>query len=247
MTPFLSDLLTMSILFFSTLTRSTLGFGDALIAMPLLAMLLGIHTTSPLVALVSTLISLIILIRHWSVVDARITLRLLLSAVVGIPVGIFYLTRVPEPLMQAMLGALLISFSLYNLVQPSLDHLPVSRRLAYVFGFAAGLLGGAYNTVGPMLVLYGRLRQWPPNRFRATLQSCFFPAYGFIVIGHGFAGLLTPSVLRLFGLSLPLIGAAIFLGDKLHTAMPQGSFSRYVNIALFIIGVWLCGQSFRAW
>jgi uncharacterized membrane protein YfcA len=247
MTPILSDSLTVGILFLATLTRSTLGFGDALIAMPLLAMLLGIHTTSPLVALVSTLISLIILIRHWSVVDVRITLRLLLSAVIGIPLGLFYLTRVPEPLIQAMLGALLIGFSLYNLVQPSFKHPPVSRHLAYVFGFAAGMLGGAYNTVGPMLVLYGHLRQWSPDRFRATLQSCFFPAYGCIVIGHGFAGLLTQPVLRLFGLSLPFIGAAIFLGDKLHTAIPQVYFARYVNSVLLLIGVWLCYQSYQAW
>ena len=242
MTSLPSDILTIGILLVSALIRSTLGFGDALIATPLLAMFLGIRTTAPLVALASTFISFIILIRHWSVVDIRIALRLLLSALGGIYIGIFYLTRVPESLIQAVLGLLLISFSLYNMVQPSFDRPPISRHLAYVFGFTAGMLGGAYNAVGPMIILYGHLRRWPADRFRATLQSCFFPIYFFIVVGQGFAGLLTPTVLRLFGLSLPLIGAAFFLGNKINTAIPQTSFTRYVNVALFIIGAWLCGQ-----
>jgi hypothetical protein len=46
-------LLTCTILFLSTLTRSTLGFGDAVVAMPLLALALGIRTAAPLVALVA--------------------------------------------------------------------------------------------------------------------------------------------------------------------------------------------------
>ncbi len=242
----LSHVLTLITLFVAVLTRSTLGFGDALVAMPLLTMRLGLHMAAPLVALVSTLISLVILARNWRAVDFHATWRLILSAACGIPVGLFYLTRVPEPLMQALLGVVIIGFSLYNLARPSLTSFSAPHSLAYGFGFAAGVLGGAYNTVGPLLVMYGQLRRWPPEHFRATLQSCFFPAYGCIVIGHGLAGLLTPQVLELFGLSLPLVRAALFVGGKLHAAVSQEQFTRYVNCALLLIGLWLCFQSYTA-
>jgi uncharacterized membrane protein YfcA len=237
---------TLCVLFFSTLTRSTLGFGDALVAMPFLAMLLGMQTATPLVALVSTLISLIILVRNWHDVDFRMTWRLMTAAACGVPVGLFYLTRVPEPIAQMLLGLLLIGFSLYNLRRPSRSQLRVSRHTAYAFGFAAGALGGAYNTVGPMLVMYGRLRGWPPEQFRATLQSCFFPAYGSIVIGHSLAGLITPQILQYFVLSLPLVCLAIYLGGRLHTSISQVYFTRYVNMVLLLIGVFLCIRAYTA-
>ena len=237
---------TLCVLFFSTLTRSTLGFGDALVAMPFLALLLGMQTASPLVALVSTLISLMILVRNWNVVDFRMTWRLIAAAACGVPVGLLYLTRVPEPITQMLLGLLLIAFSLYNLRRPSRSQIRVPSQSAYLFGFAAGALGGAYNTVGPMLVMYGNLRGWPPEQFRATLQSCFFPAYGSIVIGHGLAGLITPQILQYFVLSLPLICLAIYLGGRLHSSMSQTHFTRYVNMALLLIGIFLCVRAYTA-
>ncbi|ETX04201.1 sulfite exporter TauE/SafE family protein [Candidatus Entotheonella palauensis] len=237
---------TLCVLFFSTLTRSTLGFGDALVAMPFLAVLLGMQTAAPLVALVSTLISLMILVRNWHMVDFRMTWRLIVAAACGVPVGLLYLTRVPEPITQLLLGLLLIGFSLYNLRRPSRTQSPVSRHTAYAFGFAAGALGGAYNTVGPMLVMYGHLRGWPQEQFRATLQSCFFPAYGSIVIGHSLAGFITPQILQYFALSLPLICLAIYLGGRFHTAIPQAQFTRYVNIALLLMGVFLCIRAYAA-
>lgn len=237
---------TLCVLFFSTLTRSTLGFGDALIAMPFLAVLLGMQTATPLVALVSTLISLIILVRNWHMVDFRMTWRLIVAAAGGVPVGLFYLTRVPEAIAQMLLGLLLIAFSLYNLRRHSHAQPHVSRHTAYVFGFAAGALGGAYNTVGPLLVMYGHLRGWPPEQFRATLQSCFFPAYGSIVIGHSLAGLITFEIMQYFVLSLPLICLAIYLGGRFHTSMAQPLFTRSVNITLLFIGIFLCARAYAA-
>jgi uncharacterized membrane protein YfcA len=237
---------TLCVLFFSTLTRSTLGFGDALIAMPFLAVLLGMQTAAPLVALVSTLISLMILVRNWHIVDLHMTWRLIMAAAGGVPVGLFYLTRVPEPITQMLLGCLLIGFCLYNLQRSPGSQRRVSHHAAYAFGFAAGVLGGAYNTVGPILVMYGHLRGWPPEQFRATLQGCFFPAYGSIVIGHSLAGLMTPQIVQYFVLSLPLICLAIYLGGRLHASISPARFARYINMALLIIGVVLCVRGYTA-
>ena len=48
-------------------------------------------------------------------------------------------------------------------------HLP--DRSVYAFGFAAGMLGSAYNAAGPPLVAFGTLPGWTPQRFRATSSS----------------------------------------------------------------------------
>lgn len=232
-----STLSALAILFISTLTRSTLGFGDALLAMPLLTLTIGIKTATPLVALVSLTIAISILIHSWREVDVTAVRRLVLSSLAGIPFGLALLKAAPESFVQAVLGLLLISFGLYNLIAP---RLPATERkeLAYVAGYIAGVLGGAYNTAGPPIIIYGTLCRWPPERFRATLQG-FFLSSLFIVIGHGLAGLWTSDVLELYGYALPIVMFAIFLGGRLNKSLPRGQFDRFVYLVLVVMGVLL--------
>ena len=87
-------LLVFVILFVSTLIHSTLGFGQALIAMPLLAMVVELKTATPLVAFVLMTIAVVILLRNWRVVDLSAVWRLVLSSCFGIPVGLFFVKGV---------------------------------------------------------------------------------------------------------------------------------------------------------
>lgn len=235
MTP--SFLPVLAILFVSTLVRATLGFGDALIAMPLLTLVVGIKTSTPLVALVALTIASSILVSSWRQVDVRAVWRLVLSTLAGIPVGLLMLDAAPEALVKGFLGLLLIGFGLYNLVQPRLPKIE-HRSIEYVVGFVAGVLGGAYNTNGPPVIIYGTLRRWPPERFRATLQGYFMSSI-LIVVGHGVAGLWTPTVLRLYGASLPIVALAVLIGGQLNKRIPRGQFDRFVYAALVVMGAML--------
>lgn len=234
-------LLIFVILFVSTFIHSTLGFGQALIAMPLLAMVIELKTATPLVAFVLMTIAAVILLRNWRVVDLSAVWRLVLSSCFGIPVGLFLIKGVPEGLMKVFLGIVVILFSLYNLANRhlkmvDLSHVSGGSVLAYLFGFLAGVLGAAYNTSGVVITIYATLRDWPPDRFRSTLQSYFVFTGLFILTSHGLVGLWTPDVLRLYVISLPLILVGIFLGGKLNRFIPQGQFDGYVNVGLLILG-----------
>ncbi len=228
----------VAILFFSTFTRSTIGFGDALIAMPLLVVTISVQTATPLVALMGFTIAATILSQSWREVDVKAAWRLIVSALVGIPVGILLLRDAPERIVKAILGAVLILFGLYSLITP---RLPTLRKqgFAYVFGFVSGVLGGAYNTNGPPIVIYSALRRWPPERFRATMQGYFFPSGVFLLVGHALAGSLTREVLTFYTYSLPFILLAIFLGGKLNKAIPSGRFERFIYLFLVLIGIYL--------
>jgi uncharacterized membrane protein YfcA len=228
----------IAILFISTFTRSTIGFGDALIAMPLLVVTISIQTATPLVALMGFTIAITILSRNWREVDIKAAWRLIVSALLGIPVGILLLRDAPEQIVKAILGAVLVLFGLYSLITPRLPTLQ-KQGFAYIFGFVSGVLGGAYNTNGPPVVIYSALRRWPPERFRATMQGYFFPSGVFLLTGHALAGSLTREVLTLYGYSLPFILLAISVGGKLNKAIPSGRFERFVYVFLILIGVYL--------
>ena len=234
-------LLVFAILFVSTFIHSTLGFGQALIAMPLLAMIIELKTATPLVAFVLMTIAIVILLRNWRMVDLSAAWRLVLSSCLGIPIGIILFRGVPEEWMKVFLGILVILFSLYNLANRYLKIIDLGRVrggpvLAYLFGFVAGVLGAAYNTSGVVITIYATLRDWAPDRFRSTLQGYFVFTGLLILASHGLAGLWTLDMLRLYGTSLPLVVLGIFLGGKLNRFIPQGQFDGYVNVGLLIMG-----------
>lgn len=236
-------LITLCVLFLSTFIRSALGFGDAVIAMPLLAMAIGMRTATPLVAFAATTIAVTIVIRNWRAVDLKASWRLVLSSCVGIPIGLALLKGVSEDTMKALLGVIIALYGIYNLAKPGLKLANDRFGVSYLFGFFAGILGGAYNTNGPLVVIYATLRDWPPARFRATLQGYFLPTGFMILVGHGIAGLWTADVVRLYAAALPAIAAAIFLGGIANRAIPMGRFDRFVNAALTFMGIALFWQT----
>ncbi len=231
----------VGILFFSTLTRSTFGFGDALLAMPLITLLTNVQTATPLVAFGATTIAAVILMKNWRIVDLRAAWRLILSALAGIPLGLYLLTELPERWVQGVLAGVLVLFASYNLLQRRLVRLE-NEQWAYVFGFVGGVLGGAYNTNGPPAVVYGTLRNWPPDRFRATMQGYFFPTGSMIMVGHGLEGLWTPSVIQLYVFAFPCVLFAIFLGGVLNHRISPKRFEKFIYLILLLLGIMLFVQ-----
>ena len=226
----------MIIIFFSTVVRAAFGFGEALIAMPLLAMIIDIKIATPLMAMVGTSIALVILLKSWREVDFAEAKRLVLSSVLGVPIGILFLKDVYSGLIKITLAFIIISFSAYKLLQPEISRM-VGKRSGYVFGFFAGILGGAYNTSAPPVVIYGTLRRWSPHEFRATLQGYFIPTAIFVLIGHCISGLWTSTVFRLYFISIPIIALAIVLGYRINRSVSAPKFDRYVHMFLIAVGI----------
>jgi hypothetical protein len=233
-----TTILVFAILFLSTFIRSALGFGDALIAMPLLALVIGIQVATPLVAMGASTIAFTILLKSWRKVEIKAAWRLVIATWIGIPLGILFLKAAPEILVKSLLGILLMGFGAYNLFVPDLPKL-LNEKWAFVTGLIAGILGGAYNTNGPPVVIYGILRRWNPEKFRATLQGYFLPTGLAILITHGLAGMWTTQVVRLYGYSIPVIIGAVLLGEKVNTLIPQGKFDKIIYGFLVVIGVFL--------
>src|SRR5205823_14257856 len=127
------------------------------------------------------------------------------------PLGLLLLTAVPERAVKAILAVIIIAFSGYSLASRRQLELKTDRP-AWAFGLAAGVLGGAYGMNGPPLVVYGTLRGWSAEHFRATLQGYFLIASLAGLCGYWLAGLWVQAVTGYYLLSLPAALAAVFLG-----------------------------------
>jgi uncharacterized membrane protein YfcA len=234
----------LAIVLVATIIRSTFGFGEALIAVPLLALFIPIQAAAPLAVLLSITIAAIVVAQDWRSIHLRSTGWLLLPTFVGIPLGLMLLTNAHQQLVKAALALIIMLFSGYFLACRNPPHLATdSHRWLIACGFLAGILGGAYGMNGPPLVVYGSMRRWSPQHFRATLQGYFLPASIIAMVGYRWAGLWTPAVTHEYLLSLPVAIPAIFLGRWINHRLHGDAFLKYIHAGLVCTGLVLLTQT----
>ena len=236
----------LAVIFFATLIRSTFGFGEALIAVPLLALIIPIRVAAPVAVLLSITIAAVIILQDWREIHVRSTGWLFAATLLGIPLGIALLTSVHQQIVKAALAIVIMAFSGYFLLGRRPPELPRdSRPWLLGCGFIAGVLGGAYGMNGPPLVIYGAMRRWSPQHFRATLQGYFLPASLIAMAGYYFAGLWVPAVTHDYLISLPVALPAIFIGRIVNHRLPGNAFLKYVHGGLVCVGILLLTQAIR--
>jgi uncharacterized protein len=236
----------LAVILIATLVRSAFGFGEALVAVPLLAIRIPISVAAPLAVLVSITVAAIIVAQDWRKIHARSAGWLVVATLFGVPLGLMLLAEGNNRLVKGTLAVIIMAFSAYALIgrePPELhsDH----RGWLLLCGFCAGVMGGAYGMNGPPLAIYGAMRRWSAQHFRATLQGYFLPASVIGMAGYWLAGLWVSAVTRYYLLSLLVVVPAVFWGRAVNHRLRGNSFLKVVHIGLVLIGATLLAQSLR--
>lgn len=232
----------LGIVFVATIFRTAFGFGEALIAVPLLALIIPVRIATPIAVFASVVVASFVVLRDWRHIHFRSVGWLIASTLFGIPLGLLLLKTVPEPVTDFVLACIIILYSGFSLFHPR-RFLLKDDRLAWVFGFFAGITGGSYGMNGPPLAIYGTLKGWSPERFRATLQGYFLPASILGLGGYGLTGLWTSEVSRLSLWSLPVIMMGIFFGRRLNRRIDPRRFNFIIHGFLIFVATILLFQS----
>jgi uncharacterized membrane protein YfcA len=232
------------VVFLATFIRSAFGFGEALFAVPLLALFIPLKVAAPLAVLVSVTSAAAVVAQDWRNIHVRSTGWLVGATLFGIPVGLALLTSHHQQVVRIALAVFIMAFAAYSLLGRKPPELKKDSRIWLLgCGFVAGVFGGAYGMNGPPLVIYGAMRRWSPQHFRATLQGYFLPASIIGMGGYWLAGLWIPAVTHYFLLCLPVLLPAIWLGRVVNHRLHGDAFLRYVYVGLAGIGVVLLAQS----
>ena len=242
------DLMTfyiLAIIIFATLFRSTFGFGESLIAVPLLILLIPIEIAVPFSVLISILIAAVVVIQDRKHIHFNSAKWLVIFAIIGVPIGLLLLIYGEENLVKSGLGIIIILYSIYSLLSKSNFQLETDNKLwLFICGFFSGVFGGAYGLNGPPLVVYGKMRNWTAQHFRATLQAYFLPVSIAGMFGYWYQGLWNSTVTQYFLISIPVIIPAVLIGRYFNHQLKDGAFLKYIYLGLICIGVLLLGQSF---
>lgn len=232
--------LIIAISFIASLFRSTFGFGESLIAVPLFLLFLPAEVAVPLSVLISIVIALIVVLQDHHKIHWHSAKWLIIYAALGVPLGLLILVYGNENLVKIGLGLLIMVYSFYSLygrVDFKLEK--DSKPVLFICGFLSGVFGGAYGLNGPPLVVYGNLRRWTATHFRATLQAYFLPVGLLSVAGYFSKDLITRQVGNYFLLSLLAVIPAVFLGRYFNHKLNKASFFYYIYWGLIGIGLML--------
>lgn len=218
--------------------HTTAGFGAALVAMAVLVPLIGFTTAAPLVAAVVLTLQMLIVYRYLNMLDFGAVKHLLLALVIGIPIGIWGSAWLSEDVLLTALGVFILAYVLYN-VSGANVRLDQRKRWAAGFGVLSGIFSGAYNSGGPLIVMYLQARGYPPDTFRANLQTAFITGTMLVISGHVLRGTFTEVVIEYYLLSLPAVILGFAVGFLLAQRIQPVIFRRMVLALLAVLGLQL--------
>ena len=210
--------------------------------MPLLALWIPLREAAPLALLFSMTVASVVIAQDWRKIQMSSARWLLLATVPGVPVGMLILTRGHPAVVKATLGLLILAFALWGLSARKAPEIRGARGWVIGCGFLAGVLGGAYAMSGPPLVVYGVMRRWTAQQFRATLQAYFLPGGLMVAVGYWVSRLWVAEVLRLYLISLPVLVPAVVLGTYINRRLHGDVFLKIVYVGLGIIGAVLVAR-----
>jgi uncharacterized protein len=220
----------------SGIARGFSGFGSALIFMPLASSLAAPRLVAALLLVIDFIGAAPLIPNAWKQADRKATAVMVAGALVGVPVGTYFLTRL-EPvttrwIISGFVGALLLLL-LSGWRYRGKDYAALSVGIGALSGFCSGLA----QTGGPPIVGYWLGRPIASQIARANILLFFGASDFFSLVSYAFSGLITADAIRFSCLVGPIYGLGVWLGAKLFGTASETLFRSicYALIATAVI------------
>src|ERR1700755_2493382 len=226
------------IAFISGTARGFSGFGSALIFMPLASSIAAPRLVAALLLVIDFVAAAPLLPDAWRKADRKATAVIVLGALVGVPVGTYFLS-VLDPvttrwIISAFVAALLLLL-LSGWRYRGRDHVALSVGIGALSGFCSGLA----QTGGPPIVGYWLGRPGPSRLARAAIVLFFWASDFFSVVSYAASGLINRDAILFSLLVGPIYAIGIGCGTLLFGRASETVF-RGICYALIAIAV-ICG------
>jgi len=225
-----------AVAFVSGTARGFSGFGSALIFMPLASSIAAPRLVAALLLVIDFVAALPLLPDAWRKADRKATAVIVLGALVGVPVGTYFLS-VLEPVTTRWIISCFVAALLLLLLSGwryrGKDHAWLSVGIGGLSGFCSGLA----QTGGPPIVGYWLGRPIAPIVARANIVLFFGASDFFSAVSYAAAGLITMDAIRFSLVVGPVYGIGVWFGASLFGKASETLFRAicYALIAAAVI------------
>jgi uncharacterized protein len=236
-----------AIAFLSGTARGFSGFGSALIFMPLASSIAAPRLVAALLLIIDFVAAAPLLPNAWKHADRRATAVIVLGALVGVPLGTYFLSRLDPVTTRWIISGFVLALLVLLLSgwrYRGRDHPALSLGIGGLAGFCSGLA----QTGGPPIVGYWIGRPIAPTTARANILLFFGASDFFSLVSYAVAGLITSDAIRFSLLVGPVYAVGVWFGTRLFGRASERLFRAicYVLIAAaVIIGLPLLDRGLR--
>lgn len=224
------------ILFVAGVVQGCTGFGMALVAAPVLFLVMPGKAVVPTVVICSMLNSLLVAVESRKHIDWAVVVPLLAGGLIGSPLGVHALKVLDDTHLKVGVGLFVVLVSLALLAG---WRMPIGggKRTMVPVGLLSGFCGGSTSMGGPPIVLFLANRDTPKDLFRANLV-CYFSLINVVTIcALTYRGLLTGPVALKAAFFFPTMLLGTALGVYLSRRMPEGPFRKAVMLLVGFTGL----------
>ena len=225
-----------AIAFVSGTARGFSGFGSALIFMPLASSIAGPRLVAALLLIIDFIAAAPLIPNAWKQADRKATAVIVLGALVGVPIGTYFLSRLEPVTTRWIISAFVFALLLLLLSgwrYRGKDHAAISVGIGGLSGFCSGLA----QTGGPPIVGYWLGRPIASTIARANIMLFFGASDFFSVVSYAFTGLITMDAIKLSVVVGPVYGIGVWFGASLFGRASEKLFRAicYALIATAVI------------
>jgi uncharacterized membrane protein YfcA len=234
------------ICFISGILSGMAGFGALIIMVPALLLMMGMDVIIPLSVFCGLATQGLNAFSFRRYIRKDALGQLLLGSLPGIWIGSSLLLHMPEVMLRAAMGVLLICYVLWSVfgkLPPPIR--PPAAVWAYVTGFFCGAFGGAFAINGPPAVVYATRTTWSPQEIRAFLGVFCGILFAITAMTMFARGMVKPEVVMLALPAIPFSMAGNYCGLRLTASMRTEQYMRLLFLLLFIMGASLCWPALR--
>lgn len=224
------------------------GFGFALIAVPLMTLVLPLKSIVPMEVLLASFCVVILSANKLRLIKEPGVIFIFAGMATGIFVGVHLLAKVDAGLLKKILGFVVIVFAIHMFMGAGRERNPqageavgrgVGRIVAFVVGVLSGVAGGMFGTSGPPLVVYVDHFAKDKTAFRAQLVVLFLFNNLFRAPLYVKYSIMTMESVKSALWMLPAVCLGLFLGTKMHFQVSEKTFGRAISAMLLVSGLLL--------
>lgn len=219
----------------ASFAQTLAGFGFALLCVPIMSVFVPPQEAVVISTAIGALSTTIQALTDRAATDWVMARRLILSSFMGMPLGLLAFVYVSESAMRIVLGVVvsMAAFMLWRGFRLKDDN----RYIDWILGFLSGTLSTSLSTNGPPIVFIMQARRFPPEIFRATINTVF-SIVGLVSLALFVgAGKVDSNSLQGILVAVPVLGVSLITGFRIRPHVHGERFRRLVLVLLFLSGI----------
>jgi hypothetical protein len=222
-------------IFIGFYVQTVVGFAGSLMALPILLLGMDLPNAIAYISIFYLFSSVFLITKEWQHIDKKIILKLAITSVIGVILGIVVLTFSKPILLKKALGIFILIYAAY--VAFGKTKIVLNKGGIIGFGVLAGFFSGVFSTGGPLYVMCIENTVKEVQAFRATMIGVL----GLVTITRvpalAVSGILDFNHLKISLLVFPAFLLAQFLGKLTFRKINETMFKRVLMILLSVSGL----------